>query len=103
MPHFLVIGLDHPPHSMALRDASRAEHRAYVMERDDKIRLAGAMVDVDNNQCGSVYSFEAESVEEVRRWLDQEPFVRDGIYETIKIVQWTPALNRLPAADWKVR
>lgn len=103
MPHFLVFGLDHPPHSMPLRDASRAAHRAYVLENDDPIRLAGAMVDADNNQCGSVYSFEADSVETVRRWLDQEPFVKEGVYESIKIVQWTPALNRLPAADWKAR
>jgi hypothetical protein len=101
MPHFLVFGLDHPPHSMAARDAARAEHRAYVMENDSPIRLAGAMIDADDNQCGSIYSFEAESAEQVQEWLAREPFVKGGIYESIRVVQWSPALNRLPAMEWK--
>lgn len=100
MPHFLVIGFDHSPHSMAARDAARPEHRAYVVTNDDGIRVAGAMTDGAGNQCGSLYSFEAESADEVRRWLEAEPFYRTGVYETLRIVEWNPALNRLDKTEW---
>lgn len=100
MAHFLVFARDPAPHAMALRDALRAGHRGYVLENDSPIRLAGAMRDAQDNQCGSIYSFEAESEDEVRAWLQAEPFVDGGVYERIEIVRWTPALNRLPPADW---
>ena len=103
MPHFLVFATDrlpHPPQAMPRREAARPAHRAYVLGRDGPIRLAGAMLDADGNQCGSVYSFEAASVAEVRAWLAAEPFVRAGVYAEVRIVEWSPRLNRLPAAEW---
>ena len=39
MPTFAAIGFDHPPHSMALRDAHRAAHRKYVLEHAAPIRI----------------------------------------------------------------
>ncbi|MBW6495905.1 MAG: YciI family protein [Burkholderiaceae bacterium] len=100
MPQFMVFATDHPPHSMALREARRPEHRAHVLANDSRITLAGVMLDADGNQCGSVYSFSAGSAEEVQAWLDAEPYVRAGVYGDIRIMRWSPVLNRLRPSEW---
>lgn len=101
MAYFIVVGLDHPPHSMALREAHRGDHRDHVLRHDADIRLAGAVVDDAGNQAGSIYVFEADSADQVRDWLAQEPFVKQGVYRDLQVLRWTPVLNRLPAADWR--
>lgn len=101
MPLFAVIGLDVPPHAMALRETHRAAHRAYVLARDEPIQLAGAVYDGEGHQCGSLLVFEAPDADTVRAWLEQEPFHRNGVYGQLVIVEWRPALNRLqPMPDW---
>ena len=101
MPLFAVIGLDVPPHSMPLREAHRTAHRDYVLARDQPIRLAGAMYDGHDNQCGSLLILEAADADSVRAWCEQEPFHSNGVYGQFVVVEWRPALNRLqPMPDW---
>jgi len=100
MSAFLFIGHDHPPHSMALRDTMRKEHRAYVLANDSMIRSAGALYDPQGNQCGTVIAFEASDVAEVREWVEQEPFHRSGVYARTEIVAWRLAFNRFDRMEW---
>jgi uncharacterized protein YciI len=100
MSVFLFIGHDHPPHSMARRDAVRAEHRAYVLDHDAMIRFAGAMVDGQGNQCGTVIAFEAADAAQVRQWVEDEPFHRHGVYARTEVVEWRLAFNRFDRMDW---
>ncbi len=101
MPLFAVIGFDVPPHAKSLRETHRAAHRAYVLERDEPIQLAGAMYDGEGNQCGSLLVLEAPDAGSVRAWFEQEPFHRNGVYSQFVIVEWRPALNRLqPKPTW---
>lgn len=102
MPTFAVLGFDHPPHSMALRDRVRAVHRAYVKANDQKLRLASVMLDADGNQKGTILYFEAESIEEVRAWVAAEPFYQHGVYESVHIVEVRTALSKLPPMNWPV-
>src|SRR4051812_40038743 len=100
MPLFVVVGLDHPPHSMERRDAVRTPHRAYVKENDSQIRLAGAMLTQDDRQCGSLYLFEAEDEAQVRDWLAKEPFVNGEVYRDIVIRRLHLAHNLLAPINW---
>lgn len=101
MPLYAFIGFDKPPHSMALRDELRADHRAYVQNQDLGAVLAGAMYDVDGNQCGTLKIIEAASVEEVWAWYRNEPFYRNGVYQQCHVVEWRMALNTLePTGGW---
>jgi uncharacterized protein YciI len=103
MPLFAVIGLDHPPHAMARRDAARAEHRRYVVENDERIVFVGVCTDEDDNQCASFYVFDAESEQQVRDWLAQEPFVQGDVYGQLIVRRFLMGVNRLGAQDWPVR
>ncbi|GIL01829.1 MAG: hypothetical protein BroJett030_17280 [Alphaproteobacteria bacterium] len=100
MKHFAAIGFDHPPHAMARRDALRAEHRRYVLRNDGNLLMTGAMTDGNGNQCGTIYVFRADRAEDVWTWLKAEPFHAGGVYATMRVVEWTPALNRFDRIEW---
>ncbi|ATE66236.1 YciI family protein [Rhizorhabdus dicambivorans] len=85
MPTFAVIGFDRRPKDAQLRETHRADHRAYVSGNLESLLCAGAMLDDDRSQCGSLYLFQADSVDQVREWLAKEPFVANGIYETLAV------------------
>jgi uncharacterized protein len=100
MPHFAAIGFDHPPHSMLLRDQHRPEHRRYVLDNTGPIRMTGAMRDGAGNQCGTIYVFDLPSEADVWAWLEAEPFYQNGIYQSMRVVEWTPAYNMFELRDW---
>lgn len=100
MPLFAVIGLDHEPHAMDLRDRHRDEHRAYVTSNDSGIAFVGACLDEAGNQCGSLYIFEADSQEEVRDWLAREAFVRNGVYQHLVVRRFMLGKNTIPLQSW---
>lgn len=102
MPLFLFIAHDHPPHAMALRDAVRSEHRAYVLAHDAAIRSAGAMLDAAGHQCGTLIVFEAPDAKQVWQWVENEPFHRQGVYARAEVIEWQLALNRFDRAEWAV-
>ena len=100
MTLYAVIGHDHPPHSMPLRDSVRPEHRAYVRTNDQAIVLASALNDAEGNQCGSLFLIEADSPEEIRAWFAKEPFYANGVYADFKIIECRVAVNRLDKNEW---
>jgi len=102
MPMYAVIGFDHPPHSMALRDSIRPEHRAYVKGHDQKLRLASVMLDAEGKQKGTILYFEADSIDEVRAWTAAEPFCQIGVYRDLHIVEVRTAYNKIPLISWSV-
>lgn len=100
MPLFSVVGLDHSPNSMPLRNRLRSKHRAFVKDHDEMLRFAAAMVDPDGNQSGSIYVFEADSIDDVREWTAREPFCQGAIYKELRITELSVGLNALKATDW---
>jgi uncharacterized protein YciI len=100
MPLFAVIGLDHPSRSAELRLAHQAAHRAYVVGNDAGIALVGPLLDAERGLCGSFYLFEAETEDEVRAWLQQEPYVQGDVYESLIIRRFEVGKSRLPVQDW---
>ena len=102
MPLYAVVGLDNEPASRELRECHRAEHRAYVLEQDAQIRLAGAMVDNSGRQCGTLMIFEAQSADEIWEWCRKEPFFSHEVYQSYQIIEWRLARNCLEHRDWPV-
>lgn len=100
MPLFAVIGLDNPTDAPGTRAARLASHRAYLEAHDERMLLVGPFRDDNGNSCGSLYVFEAESPDEVQRWLSREPFFESGIYATVLIRRFEPVMCRLPSRNW---
>jgi len=100
MTLYVAICLDHLPHSGEKRDEFRQPHREYVLANDAPIKLVGPLLDDSGNQCASFYVFEAENAEDVREWLDKEPFVQGGVYREIIVREFFVGKNTLQKQDW---
>ena len=101
MPYFAVIAYD-KPNSAEMREALRAEHRAYGFANDEKTRIAGALYAEDGSQCGTLKIFEAASAEEVWDWYRKEPFYLAGLYADFKVIEWNLAFNRFEKKEWNL-
>ena len=78
---------------VALRDAVRPDHRAWLTALGDMLVLAGP-TDAD----GGVLVLEAADAAEVTRTLDDDPFVTSGVVVGRSVVGWTPVLGRAAGA-----
>ena len=87
MKLYALIGIDRP-NAIERRDEIRTEHRAYVQSHKDRIRIAGAFLNDDGAQIGSLIVFEADDPEYVWDWIRNEPFYMDGIYAHVDVRLW---------------
>lgn len=97
MPLFVMIGFD-GPNGAALRDANRAGHLEHLdaLEAEGKIAYAGPVrTDDDQSSVGAVIVFEAEDLPSAREIVDRDPFVRAGVFETLRV---TPFKKAYPKA-----
>ncbi len=90
MPH-VVATYRYAAGSDAARDASRAEHRAYL-DRLDALLLSGPTEGPGGP--GAVLVFEAGSTEVVEELLDADPFTAAGVVAERTVVTWSVVLGR---------
>ena len=72
------------------RDAVRAEHRKYLADLGPVLVASGPTDDE-----GAVLVFTAAAAGEVESILDDDPFQREGVVASRRVVGWTPVLGRL--------
>jgi uncharacterized protein YciI len=94
MPLYAMMGFD-APDSIERREEFRAEHRAYVYDNLQALRLAGAFENADGKQIGSLLIFEAPDEAAVWKWIEAEPFYRAGIYATVEVRRWNAAIGAI--------
>jgi len=84
---YLRLCLDKPG-ALALREEHRASHRAYLQSGAGKIVQAGPLLGDDNQMIGSMMILEADSVDEVRRFHEGDPFTKAGLFNHVQILRW---------------
>lgn len=79
---FVVIGYD-GPNGQKGRKLYRAEHlkRLEVLEEEGRLILAGPFTD----KSGSLIVMEAGSKEEVEAFMEEDPYVREGVFSHYEI------------------
>ncbi|HZQ15078.1 MAG TPA: YciI family protein [Pseudolabrys sp.] len=95
MPLYIVHCLD-AKDALAKRKQFMAEHSAYMATASSK-RIAtimqGPLVHESNDSAGSCYLMEAPDIATVKAFNAADPFVRNGVFETVNIHQY---LRRAP-------
>jgi uncharacterized protein len=88
---FVIIGRDGPD-AKELRPRLRPAHLAHlcVYDRQGRVHVAGPLTD----GAGSLIIVEADTIEDVRRIADADPYVTGGVFATVEI---HPFLQVLPA------
>jgi uncharacterized protein YciI len=76
------------------RDEHRPKHIAFLESQYDakRLLLSGPLVSDDNP--GALLIFSGESVEDVGKLLDGDPFMRNGFIADREIRQWNPVFGK---------
>jgi uncharacterized protein YciI len=94
MPLFVLACMDDAD-AQDLRAQTRDQHLAYLSNHLDMIKVAGPLYDADQNIIGSLYVFEAETEEPIRKFTEGDPYSRVGLFQRVDIWPWKVTLNRL--------
>lgn len=82
---FIVHCLDRP-NSKDLRMATRSAHLAYIDDASVTVLMAGPLLSDDGaNMLGSLFLLETDSLEEVRRFAEQDPYRKAGLFASVHI------------------
>ncbi len=87
MTQFVMMCVDRPG-ALALRQATREAHLAYVGAHREAVRVAGPMLDDDGRMCGSMFVMEVADIQGVRDFNAQDPYTLAGLFDRVEIFAW---------------
>lgn len=92
MPHFHVVGRDHPD-TPERRLAAREAHLglAESLKAEGKLLYAGALLNDEGGMAGSVLLFNVESREALDTLLKDEPYIQQDVFAEVEITEYRPA------------
>ncbi|NKJ47678.1 hypothetical protein CIC12_13175 [Burkholderia sp. SG-MS1] len=90
--HFTVYCLDHP--GMLQRRLERYDdHKSYLKTAPIKTLISGPLLDSDGEtMIGSFFLYEVDRIDVLRRFVDDDPFNKAGIWRTVEV---RPFLKRV--------
>ena len=94
MPLFILACVDRGD-APGLRDATRADHLAYVPGFATMIRLAGPILSSDGAMTGSLYVMQAKDRAAVEAFSVNDPYAKAGLFQQVEIWPWQVTVNRL--------
>lgn len=90
--HFVIHCLDHPD-AVQKRLAHYDDHKAYLSAASIRTLISGPLVAPDNvTMIGSFFLLEADDIEDVRRFHENDPFKAADIWKQVSIA---PFLKRV--------
>lgn len=96
MPHFIFCAWDRPDASET-RNKARESHRVYIRQPTAHCRcVAGGplMDETDTRMVGTLLIFEAETRDDVARFMADDPYSRSGLFARIEIWNWRWGLGQ---------
>ncbi|MCO4860753.1 YciI family protein [Cupriavidus sp. WGlv3] len=98
MSRFYVIFATDKPGMLAVRERVRPSHRAYLRNaaagQSVSVRLGGPMLDARaDTMNGTLLVIEAEHIDDVQRFVSDDPYMHAGIFERVEIRPWDWSLG----------
>lgn len=88
---FALIALDKPG-ALAVRQANRAAHLAYV-EETGCVQLAGPFLNDAGEMTGSLLVLDLPDMAAAEAWAAEDPYARAGLFESVTIRQWKKVIG----------
>jgi uncharacterized protein len=83
--HFTVYCLDHP-NMVERRLENYDAHKAYLQTAPVKTLISGPLTKPDGQtMIGSFFLYEADTVEAIEQFVENDPFNQAGIWDTVDI------------------
>lgn len=89
---FAFIGFDKPG-DLTRRTTIRPEHLKHLETLGEQLLLAGPFLDEVGNMVGSFMVIEAESLAEAEAAFGRDPFVKNGLFDSITIKPYRIGVN----------
>lgn len=97
MSRFFVIFATDKPDMLSVRERVRPAHRAYLRGAAGTnvfVRLGGPTVDAEAaTMNGTLLVIEAERIEDVERFVRDDPYMHAGIFERVEVRPWDWSLG----------
>jgi uncharacterized protein YciI len=86
-----MVEYSYSPETSGGRDDHRTDHRAWIHEmvRRKIIRSSGPLAD----HSGAMFVVQATDADAVASLFAHDPFSRAGLVESVRIVEWAPAMG----------
>jgi uncharacterized protein YciI len=72
----------------------RPIHLKHLNSLGNRLVLAGPFQDEEGRSTGSIVVIEASDLAEARSLLEQDPFVREGVFASWEISRWALTINK---------
>ncbi len=83
-----VIQTEDKPNAFDLRAAQRPAHLDYLKEQSAIVLAAGPFLDDEDRMIGSLFIVDVASKEEARRFAENDPFAKAGLFASTTIRRW---------------
>ena len=97
--YFVVFATDKPG-TESVRNTTRPAHREYLRNPGKHavtVRVGPTLRDDAVTMNGSLLIVEAETLDAVRAFAEDDPYNRAGLFQTVEIRPWNWALNNPPS------
>jgi len=96
-PYFAVWASD-APGMLEARRRVREAHRARLRDPGEhpvRVLLGGATLDDGSAQMnGTLLVLQAEHIDAVRKFVAEDPYVREGVYQSVEVRPWAWGLGQ---------
>ena len=89
---FALIAHD-KPNGLAKRQEVRPEHLKHLEALGERVVLAGPFLDDKGDMTGSIVVIEAESYAAAKADFDRDPFMLEGVFDSVTIKRWHLGIN----------
>jgi uncharacterized protein YciI len=90
--HYAIVAYDKPS-SVARRMEIRPEHLKHLEALGEQLVIAGPFLDEKGDMVGSFMVIEAESLADAEATFNRDPFIQQGLFDSITIKPWKLGIN----------
>ncbi len=80
------------PGALQTRLDNREAHLAYI-EETGVVAQAGPFLDEQGRMCGSLVILDVDDMQAARRWADNDPYARAGLFESVELIRWKKVIG----------
>jgi len=91
MPHFAIHCIDKPD-SLDLRLATRADHLAHLKPINDRILVAGPLLDMEGQPIGSLLIIDFDERKDAVAFAAADPYALVGLFASVAVTAWRKVL-----------
>lgn len=93
--YFALVAYDRP-NAVVERQRLRPDHLRHLDALGDALIFAGPFLNDRDESVGSIVVIEAANLDEARTVFGRDPFMSQGLFDSVTIKPWKLTINKVP-------